>query len=131
MTPEQARERYKLEPAVLRAEGEPATLTAGVPCPRAAGSSRTSRGDAARDGNAGQAHHRRATREDRATSAESRRRWRWRTIRNPWPGPERVPHPLADRRGQVVRELCRGRNGNALLEFEDGLRVVAPWRAAL
>lgn len=59
------------------------------------------------------------------------RRWRWRTVRNPWPGAERVAHPLAARAGQPVREVCRGRNGNALLEFEDGTRTVAPWRAAL
>ncbi len=59
------------------------------------------------------------------------RRWRWRTVRNPWPGPERVVHPLAARHGQPVREVCRGRNGNALLEFSDGVRTVAPWRAAL
>lgn len=59
------------------------------------------------------------------------RRWRWRTIANPWPGPARVAHPLAHRVGDPVREICRGRNGNALLEFADGQRVVAPWRAAL
>lgn len=70
------------------------------------------------------------------------RRWRWGTIADPWmPSPvrcrelgikhRRVPHPLAARIGEPVREICRGRNGNALLEFEDGTRVVAPWRAAL
>lgn len=58
------------------------------------------------------------------------KRWHWRTVRNPWPGPERIPHPLADRHGQVVTQLCRGRNGNVLLEFPDGHRTVAPWRAA-
>lgn len=59
------------------------------------------------------------------------RRWAWRTTASPWPnGPTRVPHPLADRDGRPVRELARGRNGNALLEFDDGLQVVAPWRAA-
>jgi hypothetical protein len=66
--------------------------------------------------------------------SEGTRTWQWGTVANPWwpaIGPKRIAHPLADRRGQVVRELCRGRNGNALLEFEDGTRVVAPWRAAL
>jgi hypothetical protein len=62
------------------------------------------------------------------------RLWYWQTCANPeWPfgdRPRRVAHPLAERRGQVVREVCRGRNGNALLEFEDGYRTVAPWRAA-
>lgn len=58
------------------------------------------------------------------------RRWHWRTVRNPGPGPKRIPHPLAARLGQPVREVCRGRNGNALLEFADGFRTVAPWRAA-
>ena len=52
--------------------------------------------------------------------------WRWRTVRNPWPGPPRVPHPFAGRVGQSVRVLCRGANGNLLLEFPDGVRVVAP-----
>lgn len=32
---------------------------------------------------------------------ERTRTWRWRTLRNPWPGPERVPHPLAGRHGQL------------------------------
>lgn len=59
------------------------------------------------------------------------RRWAWRTVASPWPnGPVRVPHPLAARVGEPVREICRGRNGNALLEFEDGSRTIAPWRAA-
>lgn len=58
------------------------------------------------------------------------KRWNWRTVRNPWPGPERVPHPLAHRHGQQVKVLCRGRNGNAMMVFEDGFVTVAPWRAA-
>lgn len=61
------------------------------------------------------------------------RTWRWRTSRD-WSSPDpkaRIPHPLAHRVGQPVREVCRGRNGNALLEFPDGFRTVAPWRAAL
>lgn len=56
--------------------------------------------------------------------------WRWRTVK-PWPQIPRIAHPLADRVGQPVREICRGRNGNALFEFPDGFRTVAPWRAAL
>lgn len=59
----------------------------------------------------------------------SAKTWRWRTVRNPWPGPARIPHPLADRVGHQVRVLCRGRNGNVLVEFQDGFRTVAPWRA--
>lgn len=68
------------------------------------------------------------------------RRWAWRTVSNPWhpggrgwagrAGPARLPHPLAGRVGEPVIELCRGSNGNALLEFADGFRTVAPWRAA-
>jgi hypothetical protein len=30
-----------------------------------------------------------------------------------------------------VREVCRGRNGNALLVFDDGEWTIAPWRFAL
>lgn len=59
--------------------------------------------------------------------------WRWKTMRNPWPGPERIPHPLADRFGQEVRVIARGRPGcvrNVLLEFPDGFRTVAPRWAA-
>ena len=57
------------------------------------------------------------------------RRWAWRTVASPRPnGPVRVAHPLADRVGQPVREIYRGSNGNALLEFEDW--TIAPWRAA-
>ena len=77
------------------------------------------------------------------TAARKSRTWRWGTIADPnRPTPDqcralgirpaaRIPHPLAHRVGQPVRELCRGSNGNALFEFEDGFRVVAPWRAAL
>ncbi|WCB94456.1 hypothetical protein DSM104299_03193 [Baekduia alba] len=63
--------------------------------------------------------------------------WRWKTVRDPdrpfetehakWGKPRSIPHPLAERAGQPVRELCRGANGSRLLEFEDGLRVVAPF----
>lgn len=71
------------------------------------------------------------------------RTWRWRTTANPWrpardqckalkiAAAKKIPHPLAARHGQVAREVCRGRNGNALFEFEDGFRTVAPWRAVL
>lgn len=59
------------------------------------------------------------------------RRWAWRTVASPWPnGPARVAHPLAHRVGDVVTEVCRGRNGNALLVFGDGEWTIAPWRAA-
>lgn len=54
-------------------------------------------------------------------------------MRNPWPGPERIPHPLADRFGQEVKVIARGRPGcvrNVLLEFPDGFRTVAPRWAA-
>jgi hypothetical protein len=64
------------------------------------------------------------------TTQRGKRVWRWRTVK-PWPQIPRMAHPLAERVGQPVRELCRGSNGNALLEFEDGFRTVAPWRAAL
>jgi hypothetical protein len=37
---------------------------------------------------------------------------------------------LPERKGQRCRTVCRGSNGNSLLEFEDGWRTVAPWRAA-
>jgi hypothetical protein len=52
------------------------------------------------------------------------RRWRWRNTLG-------APHPLACRIGQPVRVICRGSNGNELMEFPDGFRTVAPWRAAL
>jgi hypothetical protein len=31
-----------------------------------------------------------------------------------------------DRKGQPCRRVCQGRNGNVLIEFPDGFRVVAP-----
>lgn len=31
-----------------------------------------------------------------------------------------------DRKGHPCRVLCRGRNGNVLVEFEDGEQVIAP-----
>lgn len=34
-----------------------------------------------------------------------------------------------DRKGMACRRVCQGRNGNALIEFEDGFRVVAPRHA--
>lgn len=36
---------------------------------------------------------------------------------------------LPERHGQLCRVLCRGRNGNLLVEFQDGVRHVMPWRA--
>jgi hypothetical protein len=62
--------------------------------------------------------------------------WRWKTVADPCrprtgPAARRIPHPLADRVGQPVRELARGRNNSRLLEFDDGLRVVAPYYAAV
>jgi len=61
------------------------------------------------------------------------RRWRWRTVSDPWrpPGAPRIAHPLAHRVGQPVREVLRGSNGNALFMFADGFWTIAPWRAAL
>lgn len=58
--------------------------------------------------------------------------WKWRTCADPnrprnGPHARRIAHPLADRVGHPVRELCRGENGARLLEFDDGLRVVAPF----
>lgn len=65
--------------------------------------------------------------------------WRWARVRDPcrpfeceharWGTPRYIPHPLADRVGQPCRVLARGRNGNLLIEFEDGYRVVAPRHA--
>lgn len=54
--------------------------------------------------------------------------WRWRTVADPRRphGAGRIPHPLADRAGHACRLICQGRNGNRLVEFEDGFRVVAP-----
>lgn len=56
--------------------------------------------------------------------------WRWRRVRDP--NRPRTParwivHPLAGRLGWPCREVARGANGARLLEFEDGLRVVAPF----
>ena len=33
---------------------------------------------------------------------------------------------LGDRKGRPCRRICQGRNGNVLVEFDDGYRVVAP-----
>lgn len=33
---------------------------------------------------------------------------------------------LPARKGQACRRVCQGRNGNVLVEFRDGFRVVAP-----
>jgi hypothetical protein len=33
---------------------------------------------------------------------------------------------LGERKGQPCRRICQGRNGNVLVEFADGFRVVAP-----
>jgi hypothetical protein len=65
--------------------------------------------------------------------------WRWRTCADPnrpqgyeRPHPwaeisgARIEHPLAARAGARCRRLCQGRNGNVLVEFEDGRLVVAP-----
>lgn len=58
--------------------------------------------------------------------------WRWRTCADPNRprGAGRIAHPLAARAGQACREVCRGRNGNRLLAFDDGFLVVAPYYAA-
>lgn len=56
--------------------------------------------------------------------------WRWRTSADPnRPPGHRIPHPLADRAGQSCRLIAQGRNGNRLIEFEDGFRTVAPFYA--
>jgi hypothetical protein len=54
--------------------------------------------------------------------------WRWRTCADPSRPPgHRIPHPLADRVGDRCVLLAQSpRNGNRLVEFEDGFRVVAP-----
>lgn len=54
--------------------------------------------------------------------------WRWRTCADPsLPPGARIPHPLADRCGTRCRLLAQSpTNGNRLVEFEDGFRVVAP-----
>jgi hypothetical protein len=33
---------------------------------------------------------------------------------------------LGERKNQPCRRVCQGRNGNVLVEFDDGDRVVAP-----
>lgn len=64
--------------------------------------------------------------------------WRWATIADPWrpkermddaPPPRRIVSPLAPRCGQLCRVLAQGSNGNRLIEFADGYRVVAPFYA--
>lgn len=63
--------------------------------------------------------------------------WRWKTTADPdQPGPRqvrdapRIAHPLAARAGNGCRVLARsGTNGNVLIEFSDGHRVVAPRHA--
>lgn len=64
--------------------------------------------------------------------------WRWRnsadpdqpsrtqTKREELPHAPAIPHPLADRFGNPCVLLAQGRNGNRLVEFTDGHRVVAP-----
>jgi len=60
--------------------------------------------------------------------------WRWGTVADPdAPGPKqvrnapRIPSPLADRVGQrCILSAQSPTNGNRLVEFEDGFRVVAP-----
>lgn len=56
--------------------------------------------------------------------------WRWRTTADPnRPPGHRITHPLADRFGHPCVLLAQGSNGNRLVEFEDGHRVVAPLHA--
>lgn len=65
--------------------------------------------------------------------------WRWARVQDPcqpfertharWGTPRYIVHPLAHRVGHACRVLARGRNGNLLIEFEDGHRVVAPRHA--
>lgn len=53
--------------------------------------------------------------------------WRWRTCADPdRPPGHRIPHPLAHRAGTRCELIAQGRNGNRLVQFEDGFRVVAP-----
>jgi hypothetical protein len=55
--------------------------------------------------------------------------WPWRTVADPNLPGERISHPLAGRFGDPCRLVCEGRKGgnrNRLVEFADGLRVVAP-----
>lgn len=69
--------------------------------------------------------------------------WLWRTTRDPnrphpsqadelvIPRPRAIPHPLAERSRERCRVLAQGRNGNRLIEFADGHRVVAPYYAVV
>lgn len=69
-------------------------------------------------------------RDGAATAPLSALAWRWRTVADPCrPKGHRMPHPLAGRVGAPCRLLAQGRNGNRLIEFEDGLLVVAPFYA--
>ena len=63
--------------------------------------------------------------------------WRWATAANPdapartqTPGgcrAARIAHPLADRVGQACTLIAQSpTNGNRLVEFDDGHRVIAP-----
>lgn len=64
--------------------------------------------------------------------------WRWRTCADPnRPTPKQcealgiprlpnIAHPLASRFGERCTLIAQGRNGNRLVEFEDGYQVVAP-----
>jgi hypothetical protein len=53
--------------------------------------------------------------------------WRWRSCADPnRPPGHRIAHPLADRFGHPCVLLAQGRNGNRLVEFADGHRVIAP-----
>jgi hypothetical protein len=56
--------------------------------------------------------------------------WRWRTLADPdRPVGHRIAHPLASRAGQSCTLVCQGRNGNRLVQFDDGHQVVAPFYA--
>lgn len=60
--------------------------------------------------------------------------WLWRQTTDPNrpKSPRRlIAHPLAARKGEPCRVLAQGRNGNRLVEFADGYRVVAPFYAVL
>jgi hypothetical protein len=49
--------------------------------------------------------------------------WHWRGHDGVW------QRSCVARKGQRCRRLCQGRNGNVLVEFEDGFRTVAPRHA--
>ena len=49
--------------------------------------------------------------------------WHWRGHDGVW------QRSCIQRKGQRCRRLCQGRNGNVLVEFEDGFRTVAPRHA--